>query len=305
MNYHKIAVAIDFSEPSRHALREAGRIASRSGAQMLALHVAEEDAMRFFARELHGDANILQSALERQLQEWTTEAVPTGLAVERKVHVGSPSRDVTRLAHLFAADLLVSGTRGNTHPNRRLGTLAGILVRQAQTPVLLVNPSANPPQSIVACIDYSAASALVMEHALSIAETEDLEIHVVHNEPPAGDSYAHLATASGLEPYAVAVLDPETLRQIDAAHLRHLREFTAGYQERAKPRRLQPVLTQNFSAARGIIEHAETLAAPLVVMGTHGRSGLREALIGTTAERVLHQCPGSALLVRASSHTAP
>jgi len=301
MEYQRIAVAIDFSEPSRHALREAGRIAQRSGAQILAIHVAEEDAVQLFAKELHGNPKILQTALERQLGEWTAQAIPAGLPVELRVHTGSPSRDVTRLAKGFAADLLVTGTRGNTHPNRRLGTLAGILVRQAETPVLLVNPSANPPQSIVACVDYSAASELVMEHALAIADSENLEIHVIHNEPPAGDYYAHLATASGLEPYSVAVLDPETLRRIDANHLTRLREFTAAYQERAKPRRVQFSLTQNFSAARGIVEFAANLAAPLLIMGTHGRSGLREALIGTTAERVLHQCPGSALLVRAPS----
>jgi len=305
MEYQRIAVAIDFSEPSRHALREAGRIAQRSGGKILAIHVAEEDAVQLFARELQGNPSILQTALERQLGQWTAEVLPAEAVVEVRVLVGSPSRDITRQAREFKADLLVTGTRGNSHPNRRLGTLAGILVRQAETPVLLVNPTASPPRSIVACVDYSAASPLVMEHALAVAETENLEIHIVHNEPPAGDYYAHLATASGLEPYSVAVLDPETLRRIDASHLTRLQEFAAAYQQQAKPRRIQFSLTQNFSAARGIIEFAGNLTAPLLIIGTHGRTGLREALVGTTAERVLHQCPGNALLVRAQSPTAP
>jgi len=305
MEYQRIAVAIDFSDPSRHALREAGRIAQRSGGKILAIHVAEEDAVQLFARELHGDPSILQTALERQLGQWTTEVLPAEITSEVRVIAGSPSRDITRQAREFHADLLVTGTRGNTHPNRRLGTLAGILVRQAETPVLLVNPTASPPQSIVACIDYSAASPLVMEHALAVAEKENLEIHIVHNEPPAGDYYANLATASGLEPYSVAVLDPETLRRIDAGHLTRLKEFAASYQHLAKPRRIQYSLTQDFTAARGIIEFAANLAAPLLILGTHGRTGLREALMGTTAERVLHQCPGSALLVRTQPPTTP
>jgi nucleotide-binding universal stress UspA family protein len=80
--------------------------------------------------------------------------------------------------------------------------------------------------------------------------------------------------------------------------LTRLKEFAAPYQAEAKPRRIEIALTQNFSAARGIVEFAGQLTAPLVIMGTHGRSGLAQTLVGTTTERVLHQCPGSALLVR-------
>ena len=301
MEYQRIAVAVDFSEPSRHALREAGRLAHRSGAQVLAIHVAEEDAVQLFVRELQGDPSILHTALERQLAEWAGEAIPETTPVEVRVIAGSPSKDVNRLAHEFHADLLVSGTRGISHPNRRLGTLAGILIRQADTPVLLVNPAAIPPQSIVACVDYSAASPVVMAHALAAARAENLPIHVIHNEPPAGDYYAQLASTSGLEPYSMPVLDPETLRRIDAGHLTRLNEFTTAYQEAAKPHQIHFALTQNFSAARGIVDFASQLPAPLLVLGTHGRSGLAQAIVGTTTERVLHQCPGSALLVRTPS----
>jgi nucleotide-binding universal stress UspA family protein len=298
MDYRRVAVAIDFSEPSRQALREAGRIAARNAGALLALHVAEEDAVGLFARELRGDPDILRQALERQLREWLADAGLEPPGAEIRVEVGSPARDVLRLAEDFGADLLVCGTKGHSHPNRRLGTLAGTLVRGAAVPVLLVHPEASPPRTVVACVDYSPVSADIMEHALAVAETEDLEVHVIHNEPPTGDYYAHLATASGLEPYAVGTLDPDTLRRIDAGHLTRLEAFVAEWRNRV-PRRLRFRLTTNFSAARGILEYAEGLAGPLLVLGTHGRSGLAQALVGTTTERVLHQCPGSALLVRA------
>jgi len=303
MDYRRVAVAVDFSEPSRHALREAFRIASRAGGELLALHVAEEEAVSLFARELHGDAGVLGEALGRQLRQWLAEAEASagaeGIRAETRVEVGSPSRDVLRVAEGFGADLLVCGTKGHSHPNRRLGTLAGTMVRGARVPVLLVHPEASPPRAVVACVDYSPVSGAIMEHALAVAETEDLEVHVIHNEPPTGDYYAHLATASGLEPYAVGTLDPDTLRRIDAGHLTRLEGFVADYRNRA-PRRIRFQLTQNFSAARGILEYSETLAGPLLVLGTHGRSGLAQALVGTTTERVLHQSPGSSLLVRAT-----
>ena len=47
------------------------------------------------------------------------------------------------------------------------------------------------------------------------------------------------------------------------------------------------------SAADQIVAHAKLVAAELIVMGTHGRTGIRRVLLGSVAEQVLHkaQCP--------------
>jgi nucleotide-binding universal stress UspA family protein len=46
-------------------------------------------------------------------------------------------------------------------------------------------------------------------------------------------------------------------------------------------------------AAPEIVAHAKKIAADLIVMGTHGRSGFQHALLGSVAERVVHhaRCP--------------
>ena len=37
---------------------------------------------------------------------------------------------------------------------------------------------------------------------------------------------------------------------------------------------------------------------PLVILGAHGKSGIRDAIMGSTTERVLHGCPGNSLVIR-------
>ena len=49
---------------------------------------------------------------------------------------------------------------------------------------------------------------------------------------------------------------------------------------------------------RLILEAAQTLGADLIVMSTHGRSGLGRALLGSVAEAVTHRAPVPVLLVR-------
>ncbi|HET6280163.1 MAG TPA: universal stress protein [Polyangia bacterium] len=46
-----------------------------------------------------------------------------------------------------------------------------------------------------------------------------------------------------------------------------------------------------------IVEHAKKIGADLIAMGTHGRSGLSHAIMGSVAERVLHRAPCPVLVV--------
>lgn len=299
MNYRRIAVAIDFSEPSQHALREAGRLAQRTQGRLLAIHVVEEHALHLFEKELKGTPGVLCQALEAQLDSWIGQHVPPTVPVERRVCAGSPGRDLCREAEAFTADLLIAGTRGNSHPHRRLGTIAGMLTRQATVPVLLSNPDATPIQSVVVCVDYSPICETLMEHGLRIAQAGDLGIHVLHNQASAFDYYANLALSSGLEPYTTSAVDAELVRRIDREHAAALDSFVARYRERAQPDRFSHVLTQNINDARGILVYLERVPHPLVIIGAHGKTGWRDAIVGTTTERVLHNCPGSALVIRA------
>ena len=65
----------------------------------------------------------------------------------------------------------------------------------------------------------------------------------------------------------------------------------------AGARNVQTVQLQG-SAALEITEYAKKNGVDLIVMGTHGRTGLKHALIGSVAERVLRVAPCPVLTVR-------
>jgi universal stress protein A len=51
-----------------------------------------------------------------------------------------------------------------------------------------------------------------------------------------------------------------------------------------------------------IVRHAKDINADLVVIGTHGRSGLAHVLLGSTAEKVVRKAPCPVLTVRPQGH---
>jgi K+-sensing histidine kinase KdpD len=56
------------------------------------------------------------------------------------------------------------------------------------------------------------------------------------------------------------------------------------------------------SPYREIIEVAEQSDVDLIILGTHGRTGLSRLVIGSTAERVVRHAPCPALVVRQRKH---
>ena len=60
-------------------------------------------------------------------------------------------------------------------------------------------------------------------------------------------------------------------------------------------------IRQDPNAAEGICSAARDLAADLVIVGTHGRTGLDRAFIGSVAERVVRHAPCPVLTVRSGA----
>ena len=52
------------------------------------------------------------------------------------------------------------------------------------------------------------------------------------------------------------------------------------------------------SPARALSAHAKSANADLIVVGTHGRTGIAQVLIGSVAERIVRYAPAAALIVR-------
>lgn len=305
MDIHHIVVAVDFSPASRSALREAGRLAAQWKAGLTGLHVIEEDTAETFEKKLHGDLTALKQALAHQLRHWMHHEVAPEVTTNVRLAVGQPSRDLWSEFQKIGGDLLVLGARGHTHNEHRLGAIAASFVRQAEAPVFLVSQNAGRPTEVVACIDYSEVSPKVMERAIELARTDRVPLEVIHCVPPIFQYYTDIAIASGLEPFTTAGVDPAHLEQLEQDHEIQMKRFVEDFQPKLEGVDVSTRILHHPSPARAVLEYLESKENPLAVLGAHGRTGLREALLGTTAERILHGAKCSALVVREPRSTSP
>jgi universal stress protein A len=141
-------------------------------------------------------------------------------------------------------------------------------------------------KSILVAIDFSSRRALQLAHA--VAERFGSSLHLLHVvEDPvmaAAWSEAYAVDLSGLR---------DRLTQDAEWQLTKLASSVTGVTVTTEVRVGKPAQT--------IVEAVEERGCDLVVMGTHGRSGVAHLLIGSVAERVVRSARCPVLTVREAS----
>jgi nucleotide-binding universal stress UspA family protein len=291
--FHRILFAGDFSERSRGAFRAACSLAGESGAHLHVLNVAEPALLAEppgpargarFPAVLPAHTPAQRQEIEGRLRAFYQAAPP--VAVDYIVRDGDAAEEILRAADEVDADLLVVGTHGRGGIDRLIcGSVAEAVMRRSSRPVLVVRDAgASRPDAPIRMIlhptDFSARSwpALGVARALARANRAGLALmHVAPAEVITGDTF-----------YAPADLGPER------AELEKLQEQSAraGLQGSVKSRLCQgdPVTE--------ILLAAEELGCDLIVMGSHGRTGLGRLLMGSVAESVTRRAPCPTLIVK-------
>ena len=132
-----VLCAVDFSEPSREAMRRAGELARDS---VTLFHAIEISTLFAFEPSRSGEAFELDRRAQRETEAWASELRSmTRATVSTRTTFGTPAAET--LAMLDAdpkLDLVVVGSHGRTGIRRvRLGSVAEKIVRHARTPVLV------------------------------------------------------------------------------------------------------------------------------------------------------------------------
>ena len=143
-----------------------------------------------------------------------------------------------------------------------------------------------PLRSIVVALDFSELSSKALDTAIEMARTSGGEIHLIH----AFDVRIPFVT-----PYEVAVPDNLITAARDAA----ARKLEKALQRVTAAGLAGKSHLEEVPAATAIARVAEEVGADLVVMGTHGNTGLKHVLLGSVAERTLRLAPCSVLTVKA------
>jgi nucleotide-binding universal stress UspA family protein len=291
-----LIAAIDFTSSCRNALREAARLASFHGSHLIAVHVMNEALVQDLKKELSATQATVRAEWEARLRKFVddSELLPAGqMILDTEVRVGNAFVELVEACRVHRADLLVMGVKGTDGASHRVGVIAGKCVRKAPADVFLVNENARGPfKHIVTCVDFSDNSAKALHTALQFARRDGASLDCVHVYQSA---LALSLDYGGLAAPIPVGADSETLRHWNE-ELEKFVKPVVGDEFASVPVTLRVMERVNIREA--IVDHVNERHADLVVLGTRGKTGLREMLIGTTAEKVVANAPCSILAVK-------
>ena len=142
------------------------------------------------------------------------------------------------------------------------------------------------PANILVPIDFSDLSEAALDYAVKLAGRLDAKVHLLHviGIPAMGVPELGVAMTSSV----IDSLVVDTQRELD--RLADARRALAPIGE---------VIISTGDARDAIVHTCEQVKADLIVMGTHGRRGVRRALLGSVAETVVRTAPCAVLTLRA------
>ncbi|WP_436343841.1 universal stress protein [Natronorubrum sp. FCH18a] len=269
--YDRILVPVDGSDSATAALDHALEIAGDHDATVTLLYVADTNE----PSQTRLGTNVVD-VLEREGDEIVSDAreraADSDVPATTDVVQGVPHDAIVDYAETKDVDLVAMGTHARGSLERYVvGSVAERIVNAAPMPVLTVRAIDDAPtypyESVLVPTDGSEHAAVALQLGADVANRNRATLHLL----------------SVLEDQLFGSITDQTERQNRAADLLLDAESTA------IDAGADDVVTaiKSGSVPRRITTYADGEGVDLIVMGTHGRTGLDEHLLGSITERVL------------------
>ncbi|WP_436932194.1 universal stress protein [Halosimplex halobium] len=285
--YDDILFPTDGSDAAETALDAAIAAADAHDATLHVLYVADTNQPSL--ANVQGQVrDVLEGEGRDIVEEAAGKARRAGVETVDEVVQGGPSRTICDYVDDRGIDLVVMGTRGSRDIERIiLGSVTERVVRNSVAPVLVVPPESDPtypPESILVGTDGSEGSAAAVDEGVGIAAATGGALHVV----------------SVLESNVLGI-DLGSSRLAEAREQRET-EALVPARERADERgvAVETVLEEGDVVDR-LVEYVDDHGIGLVVVGTHGRTGLDKRILGSVTENLMRSASVPVLSVRAST----
>lgn len=294
-------VAIDGSEPAGLAVDLVAGVAWPKGSEILVVEAVETGAALFggpwpalaMVQTEQIEADI-RAVAHRNVDAARERLIQPGVSVETEVLTGRPATKIVERARSMPADLIVVGSRGHgTIESMLLGSVSAEVVDHAPSPVLVAR--GRRIERIVLGWDGSTCAARAADllrtwpiftgSHVRVVSVADVEIPWWSGFPETGSPelvpvYVDAANASRRRHQELAVEMVTLLQGTGLAAEADRREG---------------------DAATEILAAAAASNADVIVMGTHGRTGLKRLVLGSVARNVLQHATCSVLVVRNGS----
>lgn len=291
----KILVGIDLSPASDDVVHHALALARRSGAEVVLAHISDQleypatlaepppEVEAYYARVREATGRQRE-----QLEALRQRHAGQGVALSHAVIDGFPETSLWTEACAIGADLIVLGSSSTPGLGRRgLGGVAHRVVRIAERDVLVARGPASDGgyRNICVATDLSPASEAALARAREVA---------------ARDATIDVVTAWSLPRIDDPPGDPG-----DARVVRQMTDWLASRGAELLARQRPTDLAMTFRTLVGpapgaLLSYVADGRHDLLVVGSHGRRGLRRLLLGSVAETIARTAPCSVLVARCS-----
>jgi nucleotide-binding universal stress UspA family protein len=302
----KILVPTDFSPACDAALTHACHWARRLGAEVHIFHALQSLRPDVYPASLGASDPAwipltLRESAEAQLATRLRLAADQGVAATCATADGlSPAPTILDYAQSHDVGLVIMSTHGRRGVRRMLlGSVAEEVVQRAQQPVLTMiarSLSARPPEPrrILVALDLSEHSAVALACAKQLAAAFGAQLLMLHVliQSPVPALYDDVAAAQ------LTFSSPRFETKARQA-LESMYRDAGGENGRADAH------VERGPAVERILEFASTHSIDLVVLASHGLTGLAHVLMGSVAERVVRRASCPVLTVKSFGRSRP
>lgn len=298
LTIQRILFADDFSECAEKALPIALALAQKHETELHLLHVmvpyGEGQGLSALteerAAELKQRLQERLHAIRKGQRKETASALKLVVTIERDI---APAPGILGYAKDRDIDLIVMGTHGRRGFRHFLmGSVAEEVVRMAHCPVITTRQQVDPwhlhlPRRILVPVDFSEHSRTALRYGRELAAVSGGQLIVLY----VIEEILHPAF------YNTGVFSIyDVMPDIEERSKKALEEFVVRTDGPEVPVTYRVV---HGRAVREILHEAEREPADLIVMSTHGLTGLQHLLLGSVTEQVIRQAPCPVFVVKA------
>ncbi|MBI5739566.1 MAG: universal stress protein [Nitrospirae bacterium] len=280
--YETILVGFDESQSSRAALIEAANRVKRHGGKLILVHAVYFDTEEFglAPEQLEKRFKVGEKACVQTKEMLTSEF---GIEVQSLLCEGDPPAVIVDIAREKQANLIVLGTYGRRGLNRLLmGSVTSQVIVNSPADVLVIKKPCEECtgeyKSILVPFDASVPSQKALNRALHLSKIDNAEITVLYVIPRYEEMIGFFRTGSIQKSLML-----EAQKILDTAN--RLASANGGVS-------LKTEILEG-PASEEIIKTSASLKNDLIIMGSHGYTGVDRAILGSTTERVITNasCP--------------
>jgi nucleotide-binding universal stress UspA family protein len=306
--FDKILLPLDISEASEVVIPYASELAGKFGSELILYYVRppeREDIEHLFMDYLERLAETIKQNIKK--------TASNGVSVTIKIAVGTPEQSICELVNNNKIDLIIMASISSSglKIGKTLGSVVDHICHTVPVPVMLIRPRRAQLtgkrllfNNLLLPLDGSTLSKLALPVAEEVAGGLKIPVMLfkMADLPYPSETGSYL---SGSEYVQVNERDEQVIESNysavnEAEESRMLAELITVEKElKENGITVDHRITSGIDAAKEIIQISKDLDSDLIVMSTHGRSGLNRWMMGSIAEKVLRYGEVPLLLINA------